>query len=100
MSAERAASVTSSATGIHCSLSLMTCFADIDVSQGSLARCSGSASIHLTTNLPRNFPVNIFLKNRLRLDRIMVMSLWPHFFWPTLYNKQWPTSKTACSDAG
>jgi len=64
MSAERAASVTSSATGmlLHCSLSLMTCFAEIDVSQGSLARCSGSASIHLTTNLPRNFPVNIFEK--------------------------------------
>jgi len=53
-------------------------FADIGVSQGSAAtyaRCGGIFNIHLTTNLPRNLPV-IFL-NRLRLDRIVVMSLWP-----------------------
>jgi len=30
---------------------------------------------------PRNIPVKCFL-NRLRFDRIMVMSLWPHFFGP------------------
>jgi len=59
----------------------MACFADIDVSQGSVAtyaRCCGSFNIHLTTNLPRNLPVKHFL-NRLIFDRIMVMSLWPHF---------------------
>jgi len=30
-------------------------------------------------NLPRNLLVNFFL-NRLRFDRMMVMSLWPRFF--------------------
>ena len=41
----------------------MACFADINVSQGSVAtyaRCGGSFSIHLTANLPRKLPV-IFL---------------------------------------
>ena len=35
----------------------MACFADINVSQGSVAtyaRCSGIFDIHLTTNLPSN----------------------------------------------
>jgi len=53
--------------------------------QGSVAtfaRCSGIFNIHLTTNLPRNLPVKFFL-NRFLFDKIMVMSLWPHF-WPTL----------------
>jgi len=44
------------------------------------AKCGGIFNIHLTANLPRNLPV-IFL-NRLRFDRIMVMSLWPRFFRP------------------
>ena len=69
---------------LPCNLSLMACFADINVSQGSVAtyaRCSGSFNIRLTTNSPRNFPVKTFL-NRFRLDRIMVISLWPHFFGP------------------
>ena len=60
----------------------MACFADVNFSQGSVAtyaRCGGSFNIHLTTNLPRNLPVNFF-KNRLRFDTIIVMSLWPHFF--------------------
>jgi len=60
----------------------MACFADINVSQGSVAtyaRCGGIFSTHLTTNLP----VEIFFKNRLSFDRIVVMSLWPTF-WPTL----------------
>jgi len=35
----------------------------------------------LTANLPKNLPVKNFF-NRLRFDRIMVMSLWPHFFGP------------------
>ena len=38
----------------------MACFADVNVSQGSVAtyaRCGGSFIIHLSTNLPRNFLV-------------------------------------------
>jgi len=65
-------------------VSLMACYADINVSQGSVAtyaRCGGILNIHLATNLPKNLPV--FFKNRLRFDRIMVMSLCLHFFWPT-----------------
>jgi len=41
-------------------LSLMACFADSNVSQGSVAtcaRCGGTFNIHLTTNLRRNLPV-------------------------------------------
>ena len=65
---------------------LMVCFADIDVSQGSVAtyaRCDGIFNTRLTTNLLRNLPVKNFL-SRLRFDRIMVMSLSPRFFWPNL----------------
>jgi len=50
----------------------MACFADINLSQGSVAtyaRCGGIFDKFL---------------NLLRIDRIMVMSLWP-VFWPTLY---------------
>jgi len=64
---------------LPCNLSLMACFADFNVSQGSVAtyaRCSGSFYIHLTVNLSRNLPWKSFA-NRLR---IMLMSLWPHFF--------------------
>jgi len=59
----------------------MACFADINVSQGSVAtyaRCNGILNTHLIANLPRNLPVKNFV-NRLRFDRIMVMSLWPRF---------------------
>jgi len=41
-------------------LSLMACFADINVSQGSVAtyaRCAGIFHMPLTANLPRNLPV-------------------------------------------
>jgi len=44
----------------------MACFADINVSQGSVAtyvRCGGIFDIHLTANLPRNLPVEKFLKS-------------------------------------
>ena len=60
----------------------MACFADINVSQGSVAtyaRCGGICYIHLTTNLLRNLPVKNGL-NRLWFDRIMVMRLWPSSF--------------------
>ena len=56
----------------------MARFADINVSQGSVAtcaRCDGIFDIHLTANLPGNLPGNFFI--RLRFDRIMVMTLWP-----------------------
>jgi len=49
-------------------LPLRDCFADINVSQGSVAtyartyaRCDGIFSIHLTANVPRYLPVK-FLK--------------------------------------
>jgi len=38
----------------------------------------GFFNIHLTINLPRNLLMKFFL-NRFRFDRIVVMSLWPHF---------------------
>ena len=62
----------------------MVYFVDINVSQGSVAtyaRCGGIFDIHLTANLPRNLPVKKFC-NRLRFDRVMVVSLWPRFFDP------------------
>ena len=49
------------------------------------ARCGGNYSNQFTANLPRNLLVKKIV-NRLRFDRIVAMSLWPHF-WPTLYNK-------------
>jgi len=36
-------------------------------------------SIHLTTNLPKNLPVEKN-KNRLRFDRVMVMCPWPTLY--------------------
>ena len=72
---------------LPCNLSLMACFADTNVSQGSVAtyaRCGGIFNMHLTANLRRNLLVKVF--NRLRFDRIMVVSLWPYLFWPTLYS--------------
>jgi len=35
-----------------------------------------------TANLPRNLPVKRF-ENRLKFDRIMATSFWPHFFGPS-----------------
>ena len=46
---------------LPCNLSLMACFADVNVSQGSVAtyaRCDGMFNIHLTANLPGNLPGN------------------------------------------
>jgi len=46
--------------------SLMACFADINVSQGSVAtyaRCGGIFKIHLTTNLLKNLPVKKCFKS-------------------------------------
>jgi len=61
-------------------LSLMACFVDINISQGSVAtyaKCGGIFNIHRTANLLRNLA--IFFLNRLRFGRIMVMSLRPRF---------------------
>jgi len=66
---------------LPCNLSLMACFAVINVSQGSVAthaRCGRIFDIRLTANKRVNLPMKNFL-NRLRTDRIVVMSLWSHF---------------------
>jgi len=45
---------------LPCNLSLIVCFADSNVSQGSVAtytRCGGIFNIHLTANLLRNLLV-------------------------------------------
>ena len=45
---------------VPCNLSLMACFADINVSLGSVgtyARCGRILNIHLFANLVRNLPV-------------------------------------------
>ena len=71
---------------LPCTLSLLACFADKNVSQGSVvtyARFGQISSMRLIANLLKNLPVKKFF-NRLRFDRIMVMSMWPRF-WPTLY---------------
>ena len=63
----------------------MAYFADINVSPASVAtyaRCGGIFDIRLTANLKRNLPVKKNLKSVLRIDRIMVMCLWPRFFGP------------------
>jgi len=54
------------AATLPCNLSLMACFADINVSQGSVAayaRCGGILNLHLTANLPRNLSVKEFSKS-------------------------------------
>jgi len=58
----------------------MACFADINVSQGSVAtyaRCGVICNMHVT-KFTKESSSEFFL-NRLRFDRIMVMSLWPRF---------------------
>ena len=62
---------------LRCNLSLIASFADVNVSQGSVgtyAKCGGMFNKHLTANLLRNLPLKKIV-NRLRFDRIMVMSL-------------------------
>jgi len=48
---------------LTCNLSLVACFAKINVSRGSVAtyaRCGGIFDIRLTANLPGNFSVKNF----------------------------------------
>ena len=64
---------------------LRACFADINVSQGSVAtyaKCGKIFNIHLTVNQPRNLPLKFF--NRLRFDSYGHESV-ATLFWPTLY---------------
>jgi len=64
---------------LPCNLSSMAGFADINVSQDSVityARRGGIFNMHLTANLLKNLPFNF---NRLRFDRIMVISMSPRF---------------------
>jgi len=51
---------------LFCNLSLMACFANVNVSQGSVAtyaRRGGLFNIHLTTDLQRNLPVEKVFKS-------------------------------------
>ena len=61
-----------------------------------MAKRGGISDIHLglTVNLPRNLAV-IFL-NRLKIDRIKVISLWPRFL---AHRRHGPTNllNTSCS---
>ena len=65
----------------------MACFADISVSQGSVAtyaRCGGIFNIRLTTNFSRNLPVRIFFKSVHIWQNCGRESVAP-LFRPTLY---------------
>ena len=64
--------------------SLRACFADVNVSQGSVAiytRCVGMFNIHLTANLTRNPPVKKIMKS----VKISPMSVWPRFLAHPVY---------------
>ena len=66
----------------------MARFADINVSQGSVAtnaRSGGIVYSQLTANLPGNLPVKNIV-NRLRLDRIRIQVCVPTFFAPPCCN--------------
>jgi len=70
------------------------------VSQGRLvwqhnyARSDGIFNNHFTANIPRNLPVKIV--NRLRFDRMMDMSLWPHFLARPVYPCKLYTTNLGC----
>ena len=62
----------------------MACFADINVSQGSVATyasCGGTFDMRLTANFLRNLSVKCFSKPVKIWQNASVASL----FWPTLY---------------
>ena len=88
-----------------CNLSLMVWFADINVSQDSVATYAGGGwifNIDLTTNLPKHFPIKTFF-NRSRFDRIMVTSLWPHLLahpvWQSFCSHVMPSHQTRDSSS-
>ena len=66
----------------------MACFADINVSQGSVAtyaRCDGILNIHLTANLLRNLPVKKKFCKSVKIWQNYVHESVGARFWPTLY---------------
>ena len=76
------------AATLPCNLLLMACFADIDVSQGSVAtyaRCDGIFNMHLTANLPRNLPVKKTFFKSVKIWQNYGRESVAHLFWPTLY---------------
>jgi len=65
----------------------MACFADINVSQGSVAtytRCGETFSIHLSANLLRNLPVKKMCKS-VKIRQNYGHESVAQFFWPTEY---------------
>jgi len=67
---------------LACNLSLMACFADNNVSQGSVAtyaRCGGIFSMHLSENLPRNLPVNKISKS---------VKIWQNYGYESVMNPE------------
>ena len=75
-------------TTLHCNLSLMACFADINVSQGSVAtytRCGEVRWYPFICKFTKKSSSEKKCVNRLRFDRIMVMSRWPSFLAHRVY---------------
>ena len=73
---------------LPCNLSLMACFADINVSQGSVAYISNvwwDFNNRLTANLPRNLPVKKFLKSVTVWQNYGDESVAPFFGPPRIY---------------
>ena len=69
---------------LPCNLLLMAYFADINVSQGSVAtyaRCNGTFNIHLTATLSRNLAVN-YLKKSVKIWQNCHESVAPFFGLP------------------
>ena len=67
---------------LPCNLSFLACFVDVNVSQGSVAtyaRCGGIFNMHFGCKFTKEASSEKKFLNRLRFDRIMVMSLWPRF---------------------
>ena len=68
----------------------MACFADVNVSQGSVAtyaRCGGMFNNYLTENLPGNLPLKKFYKSVKIWQNYGHESVAP-FFWLTMYVSQ------------
>ena len=75
------------AATLPCNLSLMAHFADINISQGSVAtyaKCSGIFNMHLTADLPRNLPVKKFSKS-VKISQNYGHESVAQFFASTLY---------------
>jgi len=74
----------------------MACFADINVSQGSVAtyaRCDETFNIHLTANWPRNLPAILF-KSRLGLTELRPWVRGPAFLAHPVYEKNLYSTQT------